>query len=216
MQIQCGLDEAGRGPVIGPMVVAIVCCDPLQIKEIGVRDSKKLTPERRSYLFDRIMETSICVEIETIPSTVINGEMQYRTLNEIEYDRFLSLIRKCGKDAYVDAFDVDPERLSRRLSTESGFKIIAEHGADDRYPSVSAASIIAKVTRDREIENLHEIYGDFGSGYPSDPATVKFLKQSLQNGINIEDIVRKEWKTWKDLTSGKKQKFLFPNDSNIK
>ncbi|MFG1460647.1 MAG: ribonuclease HII [Thermoplasmataceae archaeon] len=216
MQIQCGLDEAGRGPVIGPMVVAIVCCDPLQIKEIGVRDSKKLTPERRSYLFDRIMETSICVEIETIPSTVINGEMQYRTLNEIEYDRFLSLIRKCGKDAYVDAFDVDPERLSRRLSTDSGFKIIAEHGADDRYPSVSAASIIAKVTRDREIGNLHEIYGDFGSGYPSDPATVKFLKQSLQNGINIEDIVRKEWKTWKDLTSGKKQKFLFPNDSNIK
>ena len=216
MQIQCGLDEAGRGPVIGPMVVAIVCCDPLQIKEIGVRDSKKLTPERRSYLFDRIMETSICVEIETIPSTVINGEMQYRTLNEIEYDRFLSLIRKCGKDAYVDAFDVDPERLSRRLSTESGFKIIAEHGADDRYPSVSAASIIAKVTRDREIENLHEIYGDFGSGYPSDPATVKFLKQSLKNGINIDHIVRKEWKTWKDLTSGKKQKFLFPNDSNIK
>ena len=216
MQIQCGLDEAGRGPVIGPMVVAIVCCDPMQIKEIGVRDSKKLTPERRSYLFDRIMETSICVEIETIPSTVINGEMQYRTLNEIEYDRFLSLIRKCGKDAYVDAFDVDPERLSRRLSTDSGFKIIAEHGADDRYPSVSAASIIAKVTRDREIGNLHEIYGDFGSGYPSDPATVKFLKQSLQNGINIEDIVRKEWKTWKDLTSGKKQKFLFPNDSNIK
>ena len=216
MQIQCGLDEAGRGPVIGPMVVAIVCCDPMQIKEIGVRDSKKLTPERRSYLFDRIMETSICVEIETIPSTVINGEMQYRTLNEIEYDRFLALIRKCGKDAYVDAFDVDPERLSRRLSTDSGFKIIAEHGADDRFPSVSAASIIAKVTRDREIENLHEIYGDFGSGYPSDPATVKFLKQSLKNGINIDHIVRKEWKTWKDLTSGKKQKFLFPNDSNIK
>ena len=216
MQIQCGLDEAGRGPVIGPMVVAIVCCDPLQIKEIGVRDSKKLTPERRSYLFDRIMETSICVEIETIPSAVINGEMQYRSLNEIEYDRFLALIRKCGKDAYVDAFDVDPERLSRRLSTDSGFKIIAEHGADDRFPSVSAASIIAKVTRDREIENLHEIYGDFGSGYPSDPATVKFLKQSLKNGINIDHIVRKEWKTWKDLTSGKKQKFLFPNDSNIK
>ena len=216
MQIQCGLDEAGRGPVIGPMVVAIVCCDPLQIKEIGVRDSKKLTPERRSYLFDRIMETSICVEIETIPSAVINGEMQHRTLNEIEYDRFLALIRKCGKDAYVDAFDVDPERLSRRLSTDSGFKIIAEHGADDRFPSVSAASIIAKVTRDREIENLHEIYGDFGSGYPSDPATVKFLKQSLKNGINIDHIVRKEWKTWKDLTSGKKQKFLFPNDSNIK
>ncbi len=198
------------------MVVAIVCCDPMQIKEIGVRDSKKLTPERRSYLFDRIMETSICVEIETIPSTVINGEMQHRTLNEIEYDRFLALIRKCGKDAYVDAFDVDPERLSRRLSTDSGFKIIAEHGADDRFPSVSAASIIAKVTRDREIENLHEIYGDFGSGYPSDPATVKFLKQSLKNGINIDHIVRKEWKTWKDLTSGKKQKFLFPNDSNIK
>ena len=216
MQIQCGLDEAGRGPVIGPMVVAIVCCDPMQIKEIGVRDSKKLTPERRSYLFDRIMESSICVEIETIPSAVINGEMQHRTLNEIEYDRFLALIRKCGKDAYVDAFDVDPERLSRRLSTDSGFKIIAEHGADDRFPSVSAASIIAKVTRDREIENLHEIYGDFGSGYPSDPATVKFLKQSLKNGINIDHIVRKEWKTWKDLISGKKQKFLFPNDSNIK
>ena len=216
MQIQCGLDEAGRGPVIGPLVVAIVCCDPNQIKEIGVRDSKKLTPARRSYLFDRIMSSSICVEIETIPSLVINREMQYRTLNEIEYDRFLALIEKCGKDAYVDAFDVDPERLSRRLSTDSGFNIKAEHGADDRFPSVSAASIIAKVTRDREIEKLHEIYGNFGSGYPSDPETVKFLKQSLEKGINIDDIVRREWKTWKDLNSGKGQKFLFTNDSNIK
>ena len=149
-------------------------------------------------------------------SIVINREMHYRTLNEIEYDRFLALIKKCGKDAYVDAFDVDPERLSRRLSTDSGFKIKAEHGADDRFPSVSAASIIAKVTRDREIDNLHKTYGDFGSGYPSDPATIKFLKQSIQRGINIDNIVRKEWKTWKNLTSGKRQKFLFTNDSNIK
>ena len=78
------------------------------------------------------------------------------------------------------------------------------------------SSIIAKVTRDREIEKLHEIYGNFGSGYPSDPETVKFLKQSLQKGINIDDIVRREWKTWKDLNSGKGQKFLFTNDSNIK
>ena len=216
MEIQCGLDEAGRGPVIGPMVVAIVCCDPVQIKEIGVRDSKKLSPERRSYLLDQILSESVCVEIEIISAAAINREMQSRTLNEIEYERFLALIKKCGNDAYVDAFDVDPERLSRRLSTDSGYRIKAEHGADDKYPSVSAASIIAKVTRDREIEKLHETYGDFGSGYPSDPRTVIFLKQSIIDGKNIADIVRREWKTWKNLTLGKNQKFLFPNDSNIK
>ena len=85
----------------------------------------------------------------------------------------------------------------------SGRKIICRHKADEIYPAVSAASIVAKVIRDREIEKLHEKYGDFGSGYPSDPRTINFVKNSIQNKIDIDKIVRHQWKTYKSMLNRK-------------
>ena len=104
---------------------------------------------------------------------------------------------------YVDAPDTSPERFACQIiqNLNQPIKIISEHKADQNYPIVSAASILAKQKRDEIIKNLHKIYGDFGSGYPSDPKTIKFLKKWIvRDGCNLP-IIRRTWKTFKDLVS---------------
>jgi ribonuclease HII len=110
---------------------------------------------------------------------------------------------------YVDAFDVREDRLQARMRLDSGREVICRHRADKLFPEVSAASIIAKVARDSEIEKLHEKYGNFGSGYPSDPRTVKFLEDAIRNGTNIGEIVRKKWKTYIDIRNRTSNEKLF-------
>lgn len=107
--------------------------------------------------------------------------------------------------AYVDASDVLEERFKQHISECLPFRveIVSEHKADMRYPIVSAASIIAKVERDREIAELKEKYGDFGCGYPTDPKTISFLQQCLKKFGKYPDFVRKSWKTAKKAKSEK-------------
>ena len=205
---QCGIDEAGRGPVIGPMVMAMVCGNPAELRKAGVRDSKKLTPARREMLFHRIEDLNFRKSFIVITPTEINRMMERITLNEIEHHFALQLLHEAECDVYVDSFDVKPERLSRTLSSESGKNVFCAHRADSIYPSVSAASIVAKVIRDREVELLSNKYGDLGSGYPSDPRTISFLKTSIENRVDISDIVRIKWKTYQNLLSSAKNKTL--------
>ena len=206
--MQCGLDEAGRGPVIGPMVIAMVCGEADQIEAIGARDSKVLSPARREALYAVIKRIAESVTFSVVSVAEINAEMIYQTMNEIEHSRYLALIRKANYPVFVDAFDVDASRLENRLTKESGHEIHAMHRADSTFAVVSAASIVAKVERDNIIEELHREYGDFGSGYPSDPRTVVFLKKCISNKIDVSKIVRKEWSTWKKLVGGGSQKDL--------
>ncbi|MGC8514948.1 MAG: ribonuclease HII [Thermoplasmata archaeon] len=206
--MQCGLDEAGRGPVIGPMVIAMVCGDADQLAAIGVRDSKILSPARREALYADIKRIAESVTFSVVSVAEINAEMIHQTMNEIEHSRYLALIRKAKYPVFVDAFDVDVSRLENRLSMESGHEIHAMHRADSTFAIVSAASIVAKVERDSFIEELHKEYGDFGSGYPSDPRTVAFLKKCISNKIDVSKIVRKEWATWKKLVGVGSQKDL--------
>ncbi len=213
--MQCGLDEAGRGPVIGPMVIAMVCGDGEEFSLIGARDSKILSPARRGTLYVEIKRIAESVSVSVVTAEEINAEMSYQTINEIEHSRYLSLIRNAKYPVYVDAFDVDAGRLESRLSNESGHEIHALHRADSIFPVVSAASIIAKVERDRIIEELHNEYGDFGSGYPSDPRTVAFLKKCIADRIDISKIVRKQWITWRRLAGGV-QKDLRTNYTSVK
>ncbi len=213
---QCGLDEAGRGPVIGPMVIALVCGDASEIAGLGVKDSKLLSPSRREALFPAIKEIADCVEVRIVSVAEINTEMQQFTMNEIEHSRYLDLIMKVKYPAYVDAFDVNAERLETRLSRESGHEVHAMHRADSIYAVVSAASIIAKVTRDRLVREIAMEFGDFGSGYPSDPRTIEFLKTCIANRIDVSGIVRTEWITWKRLQSAGMQKDLGANYTRIK
>ncbi|MEO2151636.1 MAG: ribonuclease HII, partial [Thermococcus sp.] len=102
---------------------------------------------------------------------------------------------------YADAADVDEERFGRELKERLGFKaeIIAKHRADALFPVVSAASIVAKVTRDREIEKLKAEYGEIGSGYPSDPRTRAFLENYYREHGAFPPIVRRGWKTLKKI-----------------
>ncbi|WP_202320244.1 ribonuclease HII [Archaeoglobus neptunius] len=197
--MKAGIDEAGKGCVIGPMVVAGVACEcESQLLEMGVRDSKKLSHGRRIELAEKIREIAR-VEVLKIEAETLDRQMSQKTINEILKDSYASIIRRLEPEiAYVDSPDVIPERLSRELEELCGVKVIAEHKADEKYPLVAAASIVAKVAREEEIEKLKEAFGDFGSGYASDPRTREFLKECIRRGT-IPGCVRKRWKTISNL-----------------
>ncbi|WP_297522113.1 ribonuclease HII [Thermococcus sp.] len=196
-----GIDEAGRGPVIGPMVIAAVVVDEdgvPKLAELGVRDSKRLTPKRRERLFDEIIKLVDDYKlIELWPDEI---DSRGGTLNEFEVENFIKALNslKVRPDVvYIDAADVKEERFGEAIAGGLDFraKIVAEHRADDKFLPVSAASILAKVTRDRAIEKLKEKYGEIGSGYPSDPRTRAFLEAYYREHGDFPPIVRRSWKT---------------------
>ncbi|MGC9443941.1 MAG: ribonuclease HII [Candidatus Methanospirareceae archaeon] len=204
---EIGIDEAGKGPVIGSMFVAgVQQFDGLEA--LGVRDSKRLSPARREALAAQI-EAATEVFVVEMRANAIDERRRARTMNEIMIERFTDVLLHFLSDrAIVDAADVKPERFAANLSacyrTLCGGEIalISENKADEQYPLVSAASIVAKVHRDRSIRALEaELCCTIGSGYPSDPKTVQFLKK-LQKDHDFEDLppyVRRSWRTVRDL-----------------
>lgn len=218
MDVICGIDEAGRGPVLGPMVVAgVKATDDSLLKEIGVKDSKKLTPKRRKKLAKEIKRIAD-YEIQIIPAEEIDILREEMTLNVLEAKLFATIIEKLilRKDMrsptpnsfiediviYVDAADVNEETFKRYIlkELEREITIISKHNADEIYPVVSAASILAKTTRDNEIEKIGEEIGrQIGSGYPSDPVTMNFLKEWVKKNGELPPYTRKSWKTAKRI-----------------
>jgi len=204
--IVCGVDEAGRGPVIGPLVICGLCADENEIKNLNVKDSKLLSPKRREYLFDKIISIAKKYVIKIIPPEKLDEMMKEMTINEIEEIYFAEVIDELKAEiVIVDAVDVDEKRFEENLKKRLNFdiKIISKHKADRDYPVVSAASIIAKVTRDREIEKIKKEIGDFGSGYPADPRTVNFLMEYYKNNGSLPKYVRKTWKTIHKILNSK-------------
>ena len=204
-----GVDEAGRGCLLGPLVVAGVSVTPAgarALKKLGVKDSKKLSPARRERLYPQIMEVServhwTMISPDEIDFVVTTGK-KLRKLNYLEAIHFARVIDKLGVSRVtVDASDVIPERFRDDIVLNLGLKcnVVAVHKADRDYPVVSAASIIAKVNRDREVGLLREVQGEFGSGYPSDPETRAFFKDRMLRGESLPGYVRKSWKTWMNL-----------------
>ncbi|MCS7130090.1 MAG: ribonuclease HII [Archaeoglobaceae archaeon] len=191
--MKAGIDEAGKGCVIGPMVIAGVACDVEDyLRSIGVRDSKKLSQKKREELAEKIREVAR-VEVIKIPANVLDELMERKTINEILKESYAELLKRLKpKIAFVDSPDVKPERLANELRAMTGIEIIAEHRADEKYPLVSSASIIAKVEREKEIEVLKKTFGDFGSGYASDPKTIAYLRQFKEE---MPQFIRKRWKT---------------------
>jgi len=207
----CGVDEAGRGPVIGPLVVAgvLVTEDRLPVlKSMGVRDSKLLTPRRREELSKVIRRVAlkVCyVDLNPvqIDEVVLRG-VRLQRLNLLEARAMAEVIDRLTPDvAFVDASDVLADRFGRQirelLSADS--EVVSEHNADENYPVVSAASIMAKVRRDASIARLRERYGDFGCGYPHDPKTRLFLLEWARSHGSYPNFVRKSWKTARVLMS---------------
>lgn len=195
-----GVDEAGRGSVLGPMVIAgVVVPEKMEkiLERMGVKDSKRLTPNRRTILsrklrkmFDYEIVVISAREIDDLRASGVN-------LNEIEKNAMESIILKLKPEkAIVDAVDVKAERFQENLCKDTGISVIAEHKADDKYIEVSAASIIAKAERDDYIKEINKEYiksGGIGSGYPSDPTTKKFLTNYTYD--EMPDFVRKSWAT---------------------
>ena len=195
-----GIDEAGRGSVLGPMVIAgVIVPEKMEkvLERMGVKDSKRLVPHRRTILsrkLKKMFEYDVIVisarEIDEMRADGIN-------LNEIEKNAMEELILRLKPEkAIVDAVDVKAERFQENLRKDTGFDIIAEHKADDTYIQVSAASIIAKTERDAQIEEINKEYiksGGIGSGYPSDPTTKKFLTNYTYD--EMPDFVRRSWNT---------------------
>jgi ribonuclease HII len=199
-----GVDDAGRGSAIGPLVIAGVLMkeqDLPKLTQLSVRDSKLLTPHRREVLAPQIIQIAenhavVKLTPREIDDIVLNGRKLHK-LNWLEAQTMARVLEILKPDkAYVDASDVLEDRYKQDILDCLTFTIpiISEHKADRTYPIVSAASIIAKVERDREIAELASEYGDFGSGYPSDPRTISFLEKCLQKMKEYPDFVRKSWK----------------------
>jgi ribonuclease HII len=216
-----GIDDAGRGPVVGPMVLAGCLINGVVEKEfrrIGVRDSKQLTKKRRAYFENLIKEKAETFSLEIVHPSEIDGRSKEGVnLNEVEArmaSKIINKINKGNKKIKVVLDCPSPNRTKWRDSVRmkiddlSNLKILCEHKADKNHVAVSAASILAKEEREREMATLRKKYGDaVGSGYPSDPKTKKFLESHGKKHKN-KGIFRKSWKTWKKSNSDDCQKKL--------
>ena len=210
-----GIDEAGKGPVIGPMVLCGYLIDDSRLKtlsDIGVKDSKLLSNLQRRTILPKIKELSDDYMIKKLYPKDIDARYGKHNLNVIEMEKMKELIELFEPDkVFIDAFEANTEKFKMKLSSMLRFKanIIAENYADKNYTVVGAASIIAKVERDDEIEKLKKEYGyDFGTGYPSDPQTIEFLKTFFKKNRHFPDFVRKTWITAKEIKNILSQKSL--------
>ena len=214
MKRMMGIDEAGRGCVIGPMVICGVVIrrdEHDALVEIGVKDSKMLSARHRESLCTKIaavIETSYVAEVHP-------HEIDEENINALGIRAIVRMIAAADPDeVYMDV----PTRgrgipaycqKVRAMLPKPDIALIAENKADAKYPVVSAASIIAKVTRDRVISDLHDEYGDFGSGYPSDPRTKKFVSDCYTNAGKFPEIVRHKWLTVRRFTGPEQSSLPF-------
>src|SRR3990172_6885113 len=207
-----GIDEAGRGPVMGPLVVAGVAVESdVPLRQLNVRDSKKLTPEKREALAPEIERLGTC-EFVVIPAERIDVTRAEMSLNEFEAKLFASIIEALHPvTAYVDAADVDEIEFKKAVIREVPFdvEVVSQHNADELFPVVSAASILAKVRRDREMRAIEaEIGASIGSGYPADPDTIAFLEKWIKEWGSLPPHTRTSWDTARRLLAESRNRKL--------
>ncbi len=219
--LKLGIDDAGRGPLIGPMVLAGCLIDDetgKELKKLGVKDSKQLTAKRREFLAEIIREKAITFEVIIIHPAEIDGKnAEGVNLNDVEAFASARIVNKINKGFDKISVVVDcpstnlakwQDFLKRNIKNLSNLEISCEHKADRNHISVSAASILAKSVREKEMSSLKEKYGDeIGSGYTSDPLTTKFLKRYIHKYDN-DGIFRKSWATWKNAFAATQQRTL--------
>jgi ribonuclease HII len=196
-----GVDEAGRGSVLGPLVVGgyLVRSDRLdELRAAGACDSKEISAHEREQVYAKLPRIGECRSVVLTPRE-IDRFVAHGRLNELEARAFGALVRQLMPDvARVDACDTDPRRFARAVRHWAGARVpvVASHHADRDDVVVGAASIVAKVRRDRAIERLRVRLGvEIGSGYPSDDLTVAFLREHLAHGAVRPPWVRIEWAT---------------------
>lgn len=202
-----GIDEAGRGPVIGDMVIGYTALSVERqhiLYELGVMDSKKLSRYRREIIFHKL-----CEKMELIGSIIITPyHIESRNLNKITLRNIMRAIKTLliyakhnnyeAVQIYIDEVKGVKNKLVKDIEGVEGdleVDIYMEAGADEKYPIVSAASIIAKYYRDHSLKPLRRIFGEIGSGYPSDARTVEWIRNMYKKYPTPPRIVRRKWKT---------------------
>ena len=206
----CGIDEAGKGPVLGPMVAAgVLVLDDEDLSSLGIRDSKQLSAKKREVIFDEICASYKTAVVVKAPAEIDARECTRNQFTVVLHAEVLRTL--CPDRMYLDACDVNAERFGVNVLSVSGIdaEVVSEHKADARYAVVGAASIVAKVTRDRIIDELRLEFGEIGSGYPSDAKTVEFLKEYIREHGVPPACARKSWQTVTDILSKSAQKNLF-------
>ncbi|MCX6697266.1 MAG: ribonuclease HII [Methanoregula sp.] len=207
----CGVDEAGKGSVLGPMVIAAVGVTSEDVfSDIPVKDSKQISTVERERLYALIRKRCRIATV-VIEADEIDTIRQEMTMNACVARAHADVIRRLTpKVAYVDACDVNPLRYAETIKShlDHPCEVVSEHHADEKYPVVSAASIIAKVTRDRAITRLKKKYGEIGSGYPADPVTIAYLSSYIDEHKSPPPIARKSWKTVIAMLEKKEQSRL--------
>ncbi len=203
----CGVDDAGRGSVLGPLVIAGIAIKRTKINKLkkqGIRDSKKLTPLARERLYKIIINTVDNYYVVRISPKIIDKSVFNHSLNHLEARYMAKVISKLSPSiAFVDSCDVNTRRFGKEISKlTSHSKIKSYHHADSKFVVVSAASILAKVSRDRAITRLRKKYA-VGSGYPADPKTKAFIKKSIKRNMPLT-FIRKSWKPVQILLKNKK------------
>ncbi len=209
-----GLDEAGRGSVLGPLVVGAFLLPGSaregedRLRALGVRDSKRLSPQRREAVFSSLTPVGRCVTARAEP-VLVDRHVEQGGLNRLELSLMARLIVELRpRRVCVDACDVDAGRFGRRLRDLAGAsgwrgRMVSAHRADEHLPVVSAASIVAKVTRDRALAEIQRrVPEPLGSGYPSDPVTRAYLTGCVDRGGPLPPWVRASWATLDRIKKG--------------
>jgi len=208
--MRLGVDEAGKGPVLGSMFAAAVRVDPEDLPD-GVADSKALAPERRRELARTIREVADAVGVAEIPVARIDDPgTDMNALTVAAHAEALAAAAEEGDEVYADAGDTNAVRFERNVAdaVPVALDVRAEHGADETYPAVSAASILAKVKRDAHVESLAAEYGEVGSGYPGDEQTRTFLREFVAEHGELPECARESWRTSRDVLAAAEQSSL--------
>ena len=219
--LKLGIDDAGRGPVVGPMILAGVIINEkaeIELRKLGVKDSKQLTQKRREILELKIKELAISFHVEiTFPNEIDSSLESGTNLNELESIKTANIINKLNTEKEKLKIVVDcpstsilkwTDSVKQKVKHLANLEISCEHKADANHISVSAASILAKCERERQMDKLKKEYGDeIGSGYTSDPATIAFLEKYSEKFKN-KGIFRKTWETYKRAYDKVKQRTL--------
>lgn len=216
-----GIDEAGKGPVIGSMIIGFSITelesanelDSFQesLKGIDVKDSKLLSPKKRAEVYEKIKNELRIKYVQLTPILIDANNFSGAKLNELEINAIVQILnQEKPNKIIVDALTARPDKFGEEIRKRLSFEceIISENKADTKYPLVGAASIAAKEIREQELREIREnIKLDCGSGYPADPKTKAFLKEHWNNK-EFEFIFRKSWQTYKDVAGIKKDKSL--------
>jgi ribonuclease HII len=216
MTLVAGIDESGRGPVIGPLIMAGVLIneeDSARLKSLGVKDSKLLTPEQRLYLEKGIKKIAQAYKVIKVPPKEIDYAVEGHdglNLNWLEAKKVAEVINTLKPEkAIIDCPSPNLKAYSNYIKKHldhPDIELVVAHKADRDFFEVGAASVLAKNAREKEVEKIEkQLKQKIGSGYMTNPVCQEFVKKNFDKH---PELFRKSWSTFKRQVEAKQQKKL--------